>query len=1108
MSKLTEEQRAAVEAEGKVIVSASAGSGKTFVMIEKLVNAIAGGADLDNVLAVTFTKKAAAQMKEKLRSALIAGLETADEDVRARLKVQLSKIPSANISTIHSFCAGLLRTYFYVLGIDGGFEIISSDDAVAGDLKARAMDSLFERLYETDDADFKLLLKCFVKKRSDRPLRRNIDEAYNKLRSTARYAELLKSVESLYCEEGFDGVCREFRERQNDGFSSLLREVENFKNTFYTEKNAEIYENILEEMISALKRAAATGIFEEKPPLYTLQKPRVTKKDSEETRAADRLFAEFRDGADKRYSGICAKLLPREKELENFLQGGEEAKAFSRVLLQFDREYAAVLREENKLDYNDLEHMTLELLADEGVLKELNSRFLYVYADEYQDVNPVQEEIISRLGGEVFLVGDIKQAIYGFRGSKSKFFDEKFKSLSKDGNGLKLSSNFRSGGGVLDFVNALFSSIMREESCGIDYKNDGIMHAGGGYPEGYGGAEIHIFGKEEPEKSEPDKVYSVMDGLKAVKHTREGLAVLSIVEKELSSKHYDLKTGGQVDTTPADICVLTRKNKGESVNGIVRALRDEGYSVSGAQEGNICELPEVKQFLDVLAYIDNSEQDYPLISALLSPLGGFCEDELAEIRICFKKEKELSFRECCERYFKRVPSAVSKKLGKFYERREVLRNLAEVATAGGLADELLENYGFEAAYGAGGGEKLKNVLRLVEEGADLTLTAFLERVKAGGFDIPAPAEAASDSIKVMSMHAAKGLEFPIVVIADICATFKGADYSDLPFDEKFGFAPKCYDTENMLCAPTVLRRLCKARSDDEELKNELNLFYVACTRAMCRLHIMAEEIKPHALNDISGARCFADLFDMREFMPEECALHAEFDAGRGGETYIFSPDLQVVAEIEKRFAAEYKFSGSVNLPVKSSASAILKARGEEPYFKERQLFGGEGETGTARGTAFHRFLELCDFEIKDKTGISREIENFLQSGRITGEQAGLLDAGELEEILKMQAFADLRGAQLFREQEFLCRLPANEVLDTEAEDFVLVQGAIDLLARGDFGIKIIDYKYSKKSDEALKETYFKQLELYKKAAVRITGTAPEKISCTIVNIYLKRQIEV
>ncbi|MDE6356281.1 MAG: UvrD-helicase domain-containing protein [Clostridia bacterium] len=1107
MNKLTEEQRAAVEATGKVIVSASAGSGKTFVMIEKLVRAIEGGADLDNVLAVTFTKKAAAQMKDKLRSALIARLDGADEAVRARLKVQLSKIPSANISTIHSFCAGLLRTYFYVLGIDGGFEIISADDATALDLKARAMDSLFERLYAEEDADFKLLLKCFVKKRSDRSLRRNINEAYNKLRSTAHYARLLEKSGELYCEEGFGAVCREFEERQKEGFLSLLEEVKKFRGGFYTERNPEAYEAIFEEMESMLKCASSCGLFDEKPPLYLSAKPRVTKKYSDDDKAADKAFADFRDGAEKRYDSLCVKLLPREKEKENFLKSGEEAKAFSRVLMQFDREYAAVLREENKLDYNDLEHMTLELLGDSGVLKELNSRFLYVFVDEYQDVNPVQEEIISALGNEVFLVGDVKQAIYGFRGSKSKFFDEKFKSFFKEGKGLKLSCNFRSGGGVLDFVNALFCRIMRGKTCGIDYENDGVMRAGGGYPEGYGGAEIHIFGKEEREKSELLKVYSVKDGLKTVKHTREGLAVLSIVEKELKSKRFDLKTGGLVDVMPSDICVLTRKNKGESVDGIVRALRDEGYSVAGAQEGNICELPEVKQFLDVLSYIDNAEQDYPLISALLSPLGGFCEDELAEIRICFKKEKELSFRACCEKYFARVPSVISKKLEGFYAKCERLRNLAEILTAGGLADELLENCGFEAAYGAGSGEKLKNVLRLVEEGADLTLPAFLEKVKAGGFDIPAPSGAASDSIKVMSMHAAKGLEFPVVIIADVCATFKGQDYSDLPFDEKFGFAPKRHDVENMLCANTVLRRLCKARADDEELKNELNLFYVACTRAMCRLHIMAEEIKPHVLEDFSGARCFADLFDMQAFLPEECALHAEFEAGRGGDGYVFEPDEKLVAEMEKRFGAEYKFRDSVNLPVKSSASAILRAGGDEPIFKEHVLFGGEGETGTERGTAFHRFLELCDFGIKDGAGIAGEIENFLKSGRITDGQAELLNAGELEEILNMPVFADLKGAELFREQEFLCRLPANEILGVCAEDFVLVQGVIDLLARGDFGVKIIDYKYSKKGDAALKETYLKQLKLYKKAVQRILGIAPEKISCTIVNIYLKREIK-
>ena len=182
--ELTNEQAAAISARGKVIVSASAGSGKTFVMIEKLVNAVCGGADLDEILAVTFTKKAAAQMKEKLRKALIEKIAVAGEE-KPHLKTQLSKVSSANISTIHSLCARLIRTYFYVLGVDSGFDIISADDAVASDLKARALDNLFEQCYERDDSDFKLLLKCFMKKRNDGSLRRLISEAYSSVRSTA-----------------------------------------------------------------------------------------------------------------------------------------------------------------------------------------------------------------------------------------------------------------------------------------------------------------------------------------------------------------------------------------------------------------------------------------------------------------------------------------------------------------------------------------------------------------------------------------------------------------------------------------------------------------------------------------------------------------------------------------------------------------------------------------------------------------------------------------------------------------------------------------------------------------------------------------------------------
>ena len=197
---LTDEQVAAIESRGKTIVSASAGSGKTFVMIEKLVNAVSNGVDLDDVLAVTFTKKAAAQMKEKLRSAIIKRVENAGEE-KSRLKAQLSKISSANISTIHSLCARLIRTYFYCLdGVDAGFDIISSDDAVARDLMARAADNLFDKLYDEDDKEFKLLLSCFMKKRNDASLKRLLWEAYAEVRSVAHYPQILENTKFLSSE--------------------------------------------------------------------------------------------------------------------------------------------------------------------------------------------------------------------------------------------------------------------------------------------------------------------------------------------------------------------------------------------------------------------------------------------------------------------------------------------------------------------------------------------------------------------------------------------------------------------------------------------------------------------------------------------------------------------------------------------------------------------------------------------------------------------------------------------------------------------------------------------------------------------------------------------
>ena len=1099
MNNITPEQSAAIKSRGQVIVSASAGSGKTFVMIQKLVSAIEAGADLDNVLAVTFTKKAAAQMKEKLRKALIEKMNGASGALKSHLKAQLNKIPSANISTIHSLCATLLRTYFYAVGIDGSFDIIASDDSVANDLKRNALDDLFERYYDEDNADFKLLLSCYLKKRNDSYLRRYINEAYDKVRSVAHYKILLENTPETYTEEGFQSVIKESNKILQNRVNSTIYAVQLFKKDFFISEKREVYNKIFEEMKESLQAVADEGIFAQKRTFTTTKRPKSSEIDKD---AAD-LFKAFRESVKKRYDNLFGEFEDEQKERETFFKSGEVAMAFSRVLLQFDREYAAVKREENKLDYNDLEHLLLELLQDDSIRAEIESRYKYVFVDEYQDVNPVQEEIITSLGGEVFLVGDVKQAIYGFRGSKSLFFAEKYESFkSGKGMALRLTNNFRSADGVLDFCNKLFSFAMREEVCGFNYSPNSIMRRGGKYPEGYGEAKIHIFGKEEETLSELG-VYSVENNGGQLRHTREGLAVLSIVEKELSGKHYDLEKGDFVDTQPGDICILTRKNKGDSTEGIIRALRDEGYSVTGAQETLLCDLPEVKQFWDILSLIDNAEQDIPLVTALLSPLGGFTEDELAYIRIA-ANDRYKSFRECCKGY--RMGGSIGKKLTLFYNKLEKLRALSEILTTGGLADEILETYGLEISYGAMGDGAIKNVLRFIDVGADLPLCSFLRKIKAGAGDIKAPSSASSDSIKVMSMHSAKGLEFPVVIIADICRTFKGMDYEEIPFDEQFGFAPKCFDRENMLSKKTILRNLAKTREKREELKNELNLFYVACTRAMCHLHILAEEVKPYDRAAVLDARCYADLFDISEFNSEVIDLHEEFSADGENDTVFYTPDPDTVAVIEKSFTFQYPHIESVNLPVKSSASAILKSRDIEPYYETHTLFSGEGETGTERGTAYHRFLELCDFGIKDIDGIEREIENFVQSGRMTNEQSELISAQQISEILHMPVFENLADAVTWREQEFLCRLPANEIMQTTACDEILIQGAMDLVAQGSFGVKIIDYKYSQKDDEKLIETYLPQLSLYKKALSRITGCKESEISAVIINIYKIRQI--
>jgi ATP-dependent exoDNAse (exonuclease V) beta subunit len=283
---------------------------------------------------------------------------------------------------------------------------------------------------------------------------------------------------------------------------------------------------------------------------------------------------------------------------------------------------------------------------------------------------------------------------------------------------------------------------------------------------------------------------------------------------------------------------------------------------------------------------------------------------------------------------------------------------------------------------------------------------------------------------------------------------------------------------------------------------------VACTRAMFELHVMAEEVKEYSLFSSLSAKCYADFTDISRYHPQYVSTNEQDEQQFDDVVLVGRPDENLLEAINAHFQRPYTYRRSIDLPVKSSASAILRMQ-EQEVGNAKVLFKEEREksfSGTDVGTAYHRFLELCDLSVSDEKAITAQRLQMEKDGLLSPEQSNILSDKKLVEILSMPIFRKVKGAQIYREQEFLCRIPARDFLPTPAEDVVLVQGAIDLLILGKDGCHIVDYKYSARTDEGLREAYAGQLALYKKAVSIILKIDEKTIKTTIVNIRLNREI--
>ncbi|MBO6263115.1 MAG: UvrD-helicase domain-containing protein [Clostridia bacterium] len=1109
-SKFTPAQERAVNSDGEnVLVSAAAGSGKTHVMIERVIKLIVEGkAEVSGILALTFTNLAADGMKKKLVDAIIKQINFGDDPERFRRA--LSEVSTADISTFHGFCSKLLRTYFYAIGLDPTFQIAEETDTE--ELKNRAIERLFDDLYEEGDEDFLLLVRLFRRGRSDGALKELVRELSVFASSEARPDEFLKMAAERVNEEFF-GVAEDALEvvsaHRLSGVSAELEELQRECSSFGVKR----YDGVIAEMqvfISEMEKAdgldALSRLAErELPPM-----PRGGRIDEVTAEEGEILKAIRKSLAD-----VCEEILSytkdgdREERKRIFLSTLRPTAALCRLTEMFDERYSEVKRAENKVDFADLEHLTLKLLDEnEDILEELKQKYKYIFADEYQDVNGVQEEILSRLSTDnLFMVGDVKQSIYAFRGCNPNIFSGKFEKFSEGegGEAISLDANFRSADKVIAAVNAVFSRVMTKGEFGFSYSDNKMMR-GGLYPEGSGSAILHIIEGAKPQKKTYRGVYNVLKDLEDKSEDSdycEGVLIASIIDNELEKEYFDLKSGEYKRVSYGDIAVLARSSKVQSAT--VKQLTKFGIPVVASAGGDIRSFPEILILTNILKLITFYADDVPLATALISSLGGLNEEELAEIRRPFtQRGRKMTFLQCVNGYMSGGENEkLRQKLISFDKYFKRIRLLAEYECAGEILSRILRETGLDLEILSMplGAMRMERVERFIAESVSgenkLSVSEFLKKVESSPINLTSSEGGGGDAVKVMSMHASKGLEFPVVIVAGLSSPFNTEDLKGSVIkDRELGIALQCRDEDANTITETSARHYFKMRSKISQVREEARVLYVAMTRAQYSLHLISsKQVRGGAAGTSIYASSFSDFLSEKD-MP--IMRHDRQKLISVGDREVKSvlvgkgrPSL--TDKILSNISFVYPGAAATTVPVKRGVTQIVSDLSPKEAAIE-DMGGGEFHgkglaVSTDKGNAFHRFMQMRDLTSKNA---DNELIRLLSVGALTEEEGKLLDVERLQAVVESPLFDKFDGYKIYREQPFTAFLSAKDTALGDADCDVLVQGVIDFLAIGDEGAVIVDYKTSNKSAEKLKARYEKQLEIYALAVekvlkVKVTG---------------------
>lgn len=1195
--KYTEDQLKVINLRDRnILVSAAAGSGKTTVLVERIIKRVCdeeNPVDIDRLLVLTFTNAAAGEMRERIRVAIDEKLK--ENPLNEHMQRQATLIHNALITTIHSFCLFLLRNNFNDIGLDPGFRV--ADEGELKLLKEKVMNDLLEELFGSDLIEgFSHLADRFITGNSMKGLKDIILDVY-------RYSMSYPFAQDWLEERKQDYRVRDEEQISQTPWGIMLLDMtrQNIVECIsLTETSLELageadgpymYLDALNSDLDCLTKAEkCTSLREYKAFFDSLTFTKLSpKKDDAVSQEIKDTVKQIRDmtkgilqDLKKKYYCYLSSAI--------FVRMEENAKIcdclIDTVKLFLER-LNAEKREKKIIDFTDMEHLALQILltkqdgeyvATKAAL-DYRDYFKEIMIDEYQDSNLVQEWILKSISGEDdgnynrFMVGDVKQSIYKFRLACPQLFMEKFDTYQKDGvrQRIDLSQNYRSRMEVIESVNDVFEKLMAKDLGSVSYDNESALHIGASYPESTSDNTSELLLIETEKDS------------RLTKQEQEAEAISGKI-KELVGKFdiLDKETGVLRKASYSDIVILLRTNAGWD-DTFKRILERFGIPAYIASKTGYFSTNEIRVVMNFLRVLDNPKQDIPLYGTLISTFGGFSEDEIAILRILGHNSLLECVQKCAEENMSTEEILQSKNLAfpvhkckKFINLLDKYRAMVPYEPIHILLRELFleTGYLYEVSTQPAGEQRRANVMMLLKKAENYEQSSYrglfhfihyMEQLQKYEVDFgeAATLDENADVVRIMSIHKSKGLEFPICFVAGLSKKFNMSDAREtVIFDSNFGIGLDYVNLEKRVKYPDLRKKILSEKMRQDNLAEEIRVLYVALTRAKEKLILsgMVDDFEKLDRTTDSHSLLLNNKLNAEGqnslplFMRLQASTYLEWildalinntkhfhisrmnaedritgqiqeivDVHGRKETLLLQlsnrlkTDNENVQKIKETLDFVYPHENLQKLYTKTTVSELKIAAIHDGLLKENRedvsatMFpenekttavprfakGKTNVSGTARGSAYHRVMELYDFDnlkqLEKKEQILEQVNNLILQGRITQEEADMVDMLKIEEFLNSTLAIRMSNASkeqnLYLEQPFVLGVNAKRLSDNfPEEETVLVQGIIDVYFIEENEIVLMDYKTdSVKESQELIGRYRTQLLYYTEALEKITG---------------------